>query len=355
MTQILIVGAGVAGMAAAEHLTAAGYAPKLVDKAARPGGRCATRRIAAELDADWFDYGAQYFTVRDEGFRALVDADLQAGRLAHWSPAIASAERVAGTWLLTPSPDDRERLIGPRGLNAWVRQRLQAARLEVATERQVQRIVAEGGRWRIDYADGSAEWADVVVCTPPAVQTAALLGPRAVGIDALAHPEAALAACHSVVVRGPALPERQAIFFKSGRLSWVADNTHKAGRSGDRHLWTLHADAQFSESHIETPTAELADALISEFATATAQRASDMEIVRTHRWRYARPGPGAPDADELCWADTDSGLAIAGDWLAGGRIEGAWLSGREAARRLIAAYALGHSPGRDKPGSSRPG
>lgn len=340
MTKILIVGAGVAGMAVAEHLAAAGYVPKLLDKAARPGGRCATRRVAADRDADWFDYGAQYFTVRDDGFRELVDADLQAGRLTRWSPAIASAEQVAGTWLLTPSPDDRERLIGPRGLNAWVRQRLQAAGLDVATKRHVRRIVAEGKRWRVEYADGTADSADVVVCTPPAVQTAALLGARAADIDALAHPDAALAACHSVVVRAPALAESQAIFFKSGRLSWVADNTHKAGRGGERHLWTLHADADFSEAEVETPTAELAGALISEFAAATAQRADDMEIVRTHRWRYARPGAGAPDADDLCWTDTAAGLAIAGDWLAGGRIEGAWLSGREAARRLIAAYAL---------------
>lgn len=341
MTDILIIGAGVAGMAAAEHLSAAGYTPRLVDKAARPGGRCATRRIAAELDADWFDYGAQYFTVRDDGFRALVDADLHAGHLTRWAPAIASAEQVAGTWLLTPSPDERERLIGPRGLNVWVRHRLQAAGLDVATERRVERVTAEGGRWRIDYAHASPEHADIVLCTPPAPQTAALLGPRAAHIDALAGAQTALAACHSVVVRAPALAERQAIFFQSGRLAWVADNSHKAHRDGEHHLWTLHADAEFSQAHVDTPTADLADALVAEFAAATAQRAADMTVVRTHRWRYARPGPGAPDADQLCWTDTAAGLAIAGDWLAGGRVEGAWLSGREAARRLIAAHALG--------------
>ena len=341
MTEIVIIGAGVAGMAAAEHLSAAGYSPRLVDKAARPGGRCATRRVAADREADWFDYGAQYFTVRDDGFRDLVDADIKAGHLARWSPMIASAEQVAGTWLLTPSPDDRERLIGPRGLNVWVRQRLQAAGLEVETERRVARAVAADGRWRVDYDDGRGDHADVVVLTPPAVQTAALLGPHAADINALADADSALAACHSVVVRAPALPERQAIFFKSGRLSWVADNTHKAQRERERHLWTLHADAAFSAAHVETPAAELADTLIAEFAAATAQQTRDMEIVRTHRWRYARPGPGAPDADDLCWTDTAAGLAIAGDWLAGGRVEGAWLSGREAARRLIAAYALG--------------
>ncbi|HET7313376.1 NAD(P)/FAD-dependent oxidoreductase [Salinisphaera sp.] len=343
MIDILIIGAGVAGMAAAEHLAAAGYRPRLIDKADGPGGRCATRRVAADREAAWFDYGAQYFTARDDGFRALIDSDLDAGRLIRWSPEIASAEQAAGTWLLTPSPDDRERLIGPRGLNLWVRQRLQAAGLRFDTGRRVQRISRDGhdgNRWQVESEHGAVEHADMVVLTPPAAQAAALLGDHARRIDALTNADTALSACHSVVVRAPALAECQAIFFKSGRLSWAADNTHKAGGRGEMHLWTLHSDANFSQAHVETPTAELADALIAEFAAATAQRSDRMEIVGTHRWRYARPGAGAPDADDLCWIDTRAGLAIAGDWLAGGRVEGAWLSGRAVVRRLIAAHAL---------------
>ena len=35
-------------------------------------------------------------------------------------------------------------------------------------------------------------------------------------------------------------------------------------------------------------------------------------------------------------ADTDLGLYACGDWCLSGRVEGAWLSGQEAARRLLA-------------------
>lgn len=339
MTDILIIGAGVAGMAAAEHLAAAGYAPRLVDKAARPGGRCATRRVAADPEADWFDYGAQYFTARHPDFREQTAADLGAGRLMRWSPAIAHAERIGNTWLVTPSPDDRERLIGPRGLNGWVRDRLAASELEVATEKRVASLGERNARWHIEYSDGHVEQADAIIATPPAVQTATLLGERAANIEVLADADSALSACHSVVVRAAALADRQALFFESGALAWAADNTHKTARDGAHHLWTLHADADFSQSQVETPAAELADALITEFAAATAQSPDDMERVHAHRWRYARPGPGAADEDQICWVDPDGGLAIAGDWLAGGRVEGAWLSGREAARQLIATRA----------------
>ena len=54
-----------------------------------------------------------------------------------------------------------------------------------------------------------------------------------------------------------------------------------------------------------------------------------------HRWRYARVITAA-DAD----APRISGrIALAGDWLAGARVEDAWLSGRMAIERLAAVAA----------------
>lgn len=338
MPDIVIVGAGMAGLAAAETLQEQGFTPRLLDKARRPGGRCATRRVAAPDDAEWFDYGAQYFTARSPAFRDWLAPDRDRGRVIAWRPTIAVAERLGPTWLLTPSPDDRERLVGARGLNPWLRARLADRDMAVATERRVQHVTrANDRRWRITCADGETDTADALLLTPPAVQTAAILGDRAGRIAPLRQAGGTLAACHSVIVRAPALADAQAIFFKSGRLAWAADNTHKAGGRADPALWTLHADAEFSQAHVETPAAELADTLVEEFATATGQSRAAMEIVHAHRWRYARPGPEAPDPERLCWVEPEARLAVAGDWLAGGRIEGAWHSGRAAAERLARA------------------
>lgn len=337
MTDFLIIGAGVAGMAAAEALTAAGARVQVIDKANAPGGRCATRRIDPADDAPWFDYGAQYFTARHELFTALVDQDLAAGRLATWTPTIASAEKAGPIWLLTPSPDDRRRLIGPRGLNHWIRDRLAASAIKVDSPRRATYLSHDNHRWQVISDDGHRFSADRVLVTTPAAQARALLGTQAAHIKALAEADRALSACHSVVISAPALDNAQAIFITDGALSWAADNTHKAGTSGQQpHLWTLHASPQYSDARIETPAEELAGELIAEFAALTGQSVGDMSLVHAHRWRYARPGPGAPDEDTLCWHDPDQGLALAGDWLAGGRVEGAWLSGHSAAQRLLA-------------------
>ena len=72
---ILVVGAGMAGLAAARHLRQAGCQVLLVDKGRRPGGRLATRSLGSGV----FDHGAQYFTARDPYFQQRVDRWEHAG------------------------------------------------------------------------------------------------------------------------------------------------------------------------------------------------------------------------------------------------------------------------------------
>lgn len=337
MTDFMIIGAGVAGMAAAECLTGAGASVRVIDKASTPGGRCATRRTEPAADAPWFDYGAQYFTARDQRLSARVEQDLAAGRLTTWTPTIARAEKAGPTWLLTPSPDDRQRLIGPQGLNHWVRDRLGAAGINVDCASHATHLSRDSHRWQVITDDGRRLSADRVLVTTPAAQAQTLLGSQAAYIKPLAAADHALSACHSLVISAPALDDAQAIFIADGALSWAGDNSHKAGVSDQpMHLWTLHAGAPYSDARVETPTRELAGELMAEFASLSGQSVANLSLLHAHRWRYARPGPGAPDEDTLYWCDEDEGLALAGDWLAGGRVEGAWLSGHNAAQRLLA-------------------
>ena len=51
--------------------------------------------------------------------------------------------------------------------------------------------------------------------------------------------------------------------------------------------------------------------------------------------RHAALGLLADALAEPALADADLGLYACGDWCMSGRVEGAWLSGQEAARRLL--------------------
>uniref|UniRef100_UPI0018DF9768 FAD-dependent oxidoreductase n=1 Tax=Neoroseomonas rubea TaxID=2748666 RepID=UPI0018DF9768 len=67
---IAILGAGLAGLAAARHLAARGVPVRLFDKGRAPGGRLATRRADHAGRRLQFDHGAQYLRAAGPGFAA---------------------------------------------------------------------------------------------------------------------------------------------------------------------------------------------------------------------------------------------------------------------------------------------
>ncbi|MGB1027364.1 MAG: FAD-dependent oxidoreductase, partial [Rhodospirillaceae bacterium] len=71
---IAVIGAGIAGLACARICVDKGYTVTVFDKGRGPGGRLSSRRLEAPQSSDpmVFDHGAQYLTIRDEGFDQLL-------------------------------------------------------------------------------------------------------------------------------------------------------------------------------------------------------------------------------------------------------------------------------------------
>ena len=68
-TDVLVIGAGIAGLTAAAELQRGGRRVLLLDKGRGVGGRLASRRI----DGATFDHGAQFITTRDPRFGAVLE------------------------------------------------------------------------------------------------------------------------------------------------------------------------------------------------------------------------------------------------------------------------------------------
>jgi hypothetical protein len=73
---VLVIGAGMAGLSAATALQKAGFKPLILDKGKQLGGRMANRRVGGAT----FDHGAQFVTARDPRFAALLEEAEIAGR-----------------------------------------------------------------------------------------------------------------------------------------------------------------------------------------------------------------------------------------------------------------------------------
>jgi predicted NAD/FAD-dependent oxidoreductase len=119
-----------------------------------------------------------------------------------------------------------------------------------------------------------------------------------------------------------------AAFVNEGPLSWVARDNHKPNRPS-HESWLLHGSIEWSEAHIEADAQYVIEALSTAFKAIGAPSPSSAQA---HRWRYAQGHHTALPSH--AW-DKDKHIGLCGDWLHGGRVEGAWLSGHKLAQHII--------------------
>jgi photolyase PhrII len=332
--RIAVIGAGLAGLAAARTLADQNHAVTLFEKSRGRGGRAATRRIEHAGVVVGADHGAQYFTARDPRFRRRVLSWVQRGVVAPWPGRFGAVEQG----LIRPAGDTDERFVGVPGMSALGR--LLAEALDVRLGTRVAPPERADGQWRLRDDTGAELGAfDRVLIAAPAPQAADLLAAapalaaRAAGV--------AYAPCWTLLAgfdKAVDLPWDGLFINDDSPLGWVARNGSKPGRprAGQGEVWVLHGAPGFSRTHLEAEPAPVADALLAAFA-ALADLAGGGSLPapawwQAHRWRYSFCE--TPLADGCLW-DAALGLGACGDWCAGARVEAAWLSGEALAGRLL--------------------
>jgi predicted NAD/FAD-dependent oxidoreductase len=319
---VLVIGAGLAGLACARGLAAPGLDVLVVDKARGPGGRLSTRRSAEHA----FDHGAQYFRLRDASLTSLLASLLAAGVVAPWRTRLVTLR----DGISHPRDDGATRYVGVPGMSAVAR--ALGATLPVTYGSAVTSLTRGPDGWTATTDAGAAlpgRFAAVVVATP-AAQAVPLLA----AAPALARRVAAVEVdpCWATMVAfaAPLALAFDAAFVEGGPLGWIARNSSKPERPpGD--AWVLHASPQWSSLHMEDTPDVVAAALLAAFAAATAHPHPAPTHVAAHRWRYARTR--TPLGAAFLY-DTQLGLAVCGDWCLGATVECALLSGAALAEAM---------------------
>ena len=310
----------MAGLGAARQLPRGSY--QIFEKSRGPGGRLASKRIEQQRA----DIGAQFFTVRDSRFKTVVELAHSAGAIRSWEPRMGTFRSS----IPVDSPDTQQRYVGAPYMNALGRFLSQSITIE--SETRIDTIRRNGSYFVLTTTTGTEYPAEQVLVTTPVDQMADLLARFQIApivTQFTMEPTWTTVVSSKYQLMTSTKEPIDACFGGDHDVfDFISVERSKPGRDSD--LIVVQASPEWSKAHLERNPDWIAQKIAMEL---TDTFGIQVEPVLSHRWRYARPTDPKMTAQKGIY-QVDAGLWIAGDYLAGGRVEGAYLSGLEAAERL---------------------
>ena len=311
-TDVLIVGAGMAGLTTATTLQQNGHNVIVFDKGHGVGGRVASRRIGLAT----FDHGAQFMTARDPRFAATIDEWRRIGVVEEWYRNPAQGTEGHPRWRGKPAMSEVAKHLA-RGLH-------------VLLEKRIVLVRSDAAGWVAEVENGETVCAGAVLLTSPVPQSLALLDAGLVDIPpkeraSLESIEYEPCLAVMLVLDGPSkIPSPGFLSPREGPIAWIADNQMK-GTSATPAV-TIHATAAFSREHWDRDQRAIVQELLQASELWLGSEVTEFQV---HSWRYSKP---ICTYENPCLVLRQSPpLVLAGDAFAGPRLEGAVMSGWAAA------------------------
>ena len=332
---VIVLGAGVAGLQCARRISAAGRDVLVVDRADKPGGRCATRTFSGQPA----DYGPPFVHGDNPGFLAAVDA-VPGERIPGWP------FRVNGRG--TPCQPDafapfQTRLAFAEGVNAFPRAlaeglsiRLRARALSVGVETDGIVVTLEGGE---QLRSRDLVLAMALEQTGPFVRQLGQVqdGGNAAGALGMLEMFASIP-CLAVVAgyeHSAPMPDWDICYPEDERALLLLSNESSKRPGKGAPVLVIQASASWSVKRLERPKDEWARELIDIAAHRLGAWAASPAWTHPHRWRYSRLDRANELTGPLELRIGVSRIGMAGDLFSpGGGLQAAWSSGDRLGSKL---------------------
>ena len=320
MKKIVVIGSGVAGLAAAKQFNSQNFDITVLDKGKYPGGRISTRKNKEFI----FNHGAQFFTAKSIEFNKICQLGVNDKVLINWN-TFSKKKKYIG------NPDMRE-------FSFWF-----SKNLKIYQETLVERI--EYNENFSIFTNNKKFNADGLIITAPSSQTAVLIKNLDSQIYKLIE-NVTYFPCWCVMLSIKNMNLKHFEIDENSIFSWIISENNKIKNSLNYNCITIHTSEKFSLDHIEKNKEFVLDKIIREFTKIYKVKNNDITYKNIHRWRYAKVKNYFPL--EHSKISKIMPLGIAGDWCPpmlngdyyanGQRVEDAFLSGIECSKNLINKY-----------------
>lgn len=337
MTDIAIIGAGIAGLVCAQQLKQVGYSVTVVEKSRGLGGRVATRR----LNGTCADHGTCYLKPKGEILEKFVQMLANDHILEVWTDTVYELSTNNNSHQPV-AKQTSPCYVAPAGMSTIAKSL--AKDLDILLNQKVTEITqTTDKRWCLTLESGNQEiTASALVIAIPAPQALTLLQPldknvlnNLPGEDFLTQLKSVEFSPSISIMAGYSndlpLPQWKALNFTDDSiLAWMGLDSSKRLQPQQPHF-VIQSSARFAQLHLDTQDLQpVGQEMLKHAANSLSfPELENPQWLQVHRWRYAFP---INPLQQACLpANTSSPLVCCGDWCGGNLVEGAMSSGIAAA------------------------
>ena len=319
MLDFCIIGSGVSGSTIA-HILSKKYNVEIFDKARGLGGRASNKRF---LKKQSFDHGVQYISPRSKSFKKFVQFLFKKKELKIWDGYHLdfTFEKRA----------NKKKFIGIKGNN--VISKFYTKNIKKNFQSPIKSIFYNKYFWEIKLESKEIIKARSVIFTCPFPQLKKIAGKylekKFLRLKIIMEPNITT----MIAFKNQKEVPISSIKFNDEVLTWAANENSKKRFKTSNSLWTLQSSVKWAKKtiNIYKKNKKVENMLISKFLNFTGYKKNKIIFKKTHGWKYSYNFHGSPY--KSYW-NKKLRIGVCADWLIGPKVESAWLSAIDLAKKI---------------------
>ena len=324
MKNVAVIGAGITGATLA-NLLKKKVTITVFEKSRGVGGRMATRRA----DPYQFNHGAQYFKVKNKEFKNFLQPlmlnkiikPLEANQIEILNKKIIKSTKISNKKYFTAESK----------MNSVVKYFINNS-FSIKLLCKIEKTVKENDKWFVIDSDqvsyGPYDWLFITI---PPYQATEILYDNFKFLDILKNIK--MRSCYSLMLGFDKIKEFNfdTALFLDEDVAWLFIRK-KIFKNKKYYNLLINSSYNFAEKNINSSKDELSDYLIKQVSDILKYDLNNFKHKALHFWKYAMSEKNNNLGSLI---DEDLKVVVCGDWCMNGRIEGGFLSAKDAANKVL--------------------
>jgi renalase len=324
--KIAVIGAGMSGVTLAKKLSVLNEVT-IFDKSRGIGGRMTTRRA----DDFHFDHGAQFFTAKSDEFKEFCQKAKDDNIIEEWKCRFS--EIIDGDINMQSRIDSDPYFVAKPQMNSLCK--YVGKDLNILLSKQIESANFDDNKWTLKTVQGELfDNFDYLFLAIPSHQAINLIPESFKYFDIVSNIK--MTGCFTLMLgfKEGLKIDFDAALVKESIINWISVNGSKPKRPHGFCV-VVNSDNQWADSNIEEDLEVVKQKMTTSLKKILQFDLNNINYHNIHRWRYANS-----NFREGCKSLFDPGLnlGVCGDWLIGGKVENAFLSGLDLYKNINENY-----------------